>query len=180
MKNQIDTIERKLQKIINDDKPKFITINKQKFYVSRTAIENIKKNLKDGLKVISSGDFKTEEKEGGILPFLIPIFTTLGITAAGAAKAAGAVGAIATGASAIASAVNSNKNEHEKNAILRSKTVYGGEGFKEALISFAEKAGLTELGRKTLKATLKPLSDKLNIFVEGDGLFLYPKDIHYD
>ena len=197
---KIKNIEKKLINIANDNKPKFITINKQKFYVSKKAINNIKTLVsKEGsslklFALINSGldsldehnieeDFEGDglvTKEGGILPFLIPIFASLGITAAGAAKAAlGAVGATA----AIVSAVNSNNNEKERiendkkyQNEMKAK-LYGGEGFKEALQSFSEKAGLSTLAHKTLKATLKPLSDKLNIYIHGNGLYLYKSDI---
>jgi hypothetical protein len=202
-------LETRLQNVVNKNKPKYMTINKQKFYISRSIIDELKKiisnadqnsSLLENLAIIKNSK---NAKEGGILP-LIPL---LGLIFGGLSAAGGVAG----GTAAIVQAVNSNKNEQEKNRIEKERLdlekhikeeqdkhnermwaklgegegiksgrcYYKGNGFKETFSSFANKAKLSELAMKTLKATLKPLSDKLNIFIEGDGLFLYPKDIIY-
>ena len=56
---------------------------------------------------------------------------------------------------------------------------YGGNGFKDKLYKFGNNSNFNEIEQKLLKATLKPLSDKVNILVKGKGIFLYPKDISY-
>ena len=56
-----EEIETKLRKIVNEGKPKFITTNGVKTYISKKKINEIKE----------------KEKEGGILPFLIPLFAGL-------------------------------------------------------------------------------------------------------
>ena len=49
-----------------------------------------------------------------------------------------------------------------------------GNGFS-GVKAFVDKTGLDDFGKKLLRKTLKPLSDKLNIIVKGDGLILMPK-----
>ena len=58
--------EAKLRKIIDEGNPKHVTHNGKKIYISKKKINEIRE----------------KEKEGGILPFLIPLFA--GIGAAGA------------------------------------------------------------------------------------------------
>ena len=48
-------------------------------------------------------------------------------------------------------------------------------GFSEGIKAFVDKTGLDDIGKKLLRKTLKPLSDKLNTIVKGDGLILMPK-----
>ena len=50
-----------------------------------------------------------------------------------------------------------------------------GNGFSEGIKASVDKTGLDDIGKKLLRKTLKPLSDKLNIIVKGDGLILMPK-----
>ena len=40
-----------------------------------------------------------------------------------------------------------------------------GNGFSEGIKAFVDKTGLDDIGKKLLRKTLKPLSDKLNIIV---------------
>ena len=79
-----EEIEAKLRKIVNEGKPKSTTINGEKIYISKKKINEIKE----------------QEKKGGIIPFLIPLFAGIG-----------AAGAVAGGAAGIASAVNSKAAE---------------------------------------------------------------------
>ena len=157
-------IEAKLRKIVNEGKPKSTTINGEKIYISKKKINEIKE----------------QEKEGGILPFLIPLFA--GIAAAGS---------VAGGTAGVVSAVNSKAAEDSKlrqqrehdariEAALRGNGLFlpeyeKGNGFSEGVKAFAEKTGLDDIGKKLLRTALKPLSDKLNIIVKGNGLILIPK-----
>ena len=50
--------------------------------------------------------------------------------------------------------------------------------FLKGIKAFLDKTGLDDIGKKLLRKTLKPLSDKLNIIVKGDGLILMPKKSH--
>ena len=50
-----------------------------------------------------------------------------------------------------------------------------GNGFSEGIKAFADKSGLSEEASKLLRTALKPLSDKLNVIVKGDGLILTPR-----
>ena len=158
-----DEFEFKLRKIFNEGKPKTISHNGEKKYISKKLINKIKE----------------QEKEGGIIP-LIPIFA--GIAAAGS---------VAGGAAGIASAVNNNaandaklqqQKEHDARveAALKGNGLFlpdyeKGNGFSEGIKAFAEKTGLDVEGKKLLRSILKPLSDKLNVIVKGDGLILIPK-----
>ena len=157
-------IEVKLRKIVNEGKPKSTTINGEKIYISKKKINEIKE----------------QEKKGGNLPFLIPIFAGIG-----------AAGAVAGGAAGISSDVNSKtaedarlqqQKEHDARieAALRGNGLFlpeyeKGNGFSEGVKAFAEKTGLDAIGKKLLRTALKPLSDKLNIIVKGNGLILIPK-----
>ena len=47
--------------------------------------------------------------------------------------------------------------------------------FQMGVKAFVEKTGLDVEGKKMLRSVLKPLSDKLNVIVKGDGLILIPK-----
>jgi len=72
-------IEERLIKIAKEGHPKYITIDKQKFYVSRKAIDRINSAaFGDGISELRFNPQNTI-REGGFLPFLIPIFTALGI-----------------------------------------------------------------------------------------------------
>ena len=71
--------EAKLHKIIDERNPKHVTHNGKKIYISKKKINEIRE----------------KEKEGGILPFLIPLFAGIG-----------AAGAVAGGAAGIATSVN--------------------------------------------------------------------------
>ena len=125
-------IEVKLLIIVNEGKPKSTMINGEKIYISKKKINEIKE----------------QEKEGGILSFLIPLFTGIG-----------AAGALASGAAGIASAVNSAKlqnhaklqqqREHDARveAALRGNSLFlpeykKGNRFSEGVKAFAEKTGL--------------------------------------
>ena len=82
-KNEI--IESKLRNIVDKNTPKYITIDKQKYYISKAKINKIRSE---------------EEKNGGILP-LLPLIIG-GIAAAGS---------VAGGTAGIVQAVNKSKTE---------------------------------------------------------------------
>ena len=50
-----------------------------------------------------------------------------------------------------------------------------GNGFSEGVKAFVDKTGLDDFRKKLLRKTIKPLSDKLNSIVKGNGLILMPK-----
>ena len=117
-------------------------------------------------------DIKDKQiKDGGIFP-LIPILA--GIAAAGS---------VAGGAAGIAKAVqDKNANDarlaqekaHDERVeqLLKGKGMFlpeyqKGNGFSEGIKAFVDKTGLDDIGKKLLRKTLKPLSDKLNIIVKA-------------
>ena len=156
--------EVKLRKIIDEGNPRYVTHNGKKIYISKKKINEIRE----------------KEKEGGILPFLIPLFAGIG-----------AAGAVAGGAAGIATSVNNKnanaarlKQQKEHNArieaALKGNGLFlpeyeKGNGFSDGVKAFVEKTGLDVEGKKMLRSVLKPLSDKLNVIVKGDGLILIPK-----
>ena len=158
-----DTKEKKLRKIVDEGKPKTTTVNGKRVYVTKKFLKEI----------------KDQEKEGGIFP-LIPLFAGLA-----------AAGSIAGGSAAIANAVNSKKAQdaqleqkraHDtrveqllKGDGLQLPEYQKGNGFSEGIKAFAEKSGLSSAASKLLRAALKPLSNKLNVIVKGDGLILVSK-----
>ena len=50
-----------------------------------------------------------------------------------------------------------------------------GNGFSEGIKAFAEKSGLSSIESKILRTALKPLSNKLDAIVKGEGLILVSK-----
>ena len=78
------------------------------------------------------------------------------------------------------------KLEHDKahddrvEKLLQGKGVYlpeyqKGNGFSEGVKAFTKKSGLSSAASKILRTALKPLSDKLNVIVKGEGLILTRK-----
>jgi len=142
------TLESKLIKIIKEDKPRYITIEKQRYYISRAKLDEFK-------KIIST------EKEGGFLPLIL--------------AALGALGALAGGGAAVAGTVLSNKNEREKNEeqnrhnLEMEKTLQSGSGL--------DNFNMPVMHRKLLKKTLKHVNPYITITKtnDGNGLILYPQ-----
>ena len=193
MTTNLENIELKLRNIVNENKPKYITINKQRIYISRPILDYLRKLVKEGenlpLHLITALSSKQEEirsKEGGVLPFfLIPLLTGIG-----------AAGAVAGGAAGIASAVNSKKAEDERNRLHAEQLKLEEQKNKEIerhnvateetmkslkqgmgveIKNFGRKNNMSELEIKLLKGTLKPLLNKLDVSSYGNGIFLYPK-----
>ena len=50
-----------------------------------------------------------------------------------------------------------------------------GNGFSEGIKAFAEKSGLSSIESKILRTALKPLSNKLDAIIKGEGLILISK-----
>ena len=50
-----------------------------------------------------------------------------------------------------------------------------GNGFSEGIKAFAEKSGLSSAASKILRTALKPMSNKLDVIVKGEGLILISK-----
>ena len=157
------TLEKKLRKIIDEGKPKTVTVKGKRVYASKKSLKEIRE----------------QEKEGGIFP-LIPIFAGLA-----------AAGSIAGGTAAIANAYDSKKSqdaqlEQERAHDTRVEQLLKGEGlqlpeyqkgngFSEGIKAFAEKSGLSSIESKILRTALKPLSNKLDAIVKGEGLILICK-----
>jgi hypothetical protein len=168
-------VESKLRHIIETGTPKTLTYKGNKKYISKAKINEI----------------RDQQKSGGILPLLALLPLIFGGVAA--------TGAIAGGAASIAKTVQDGKANDAKLAqqkvhdkkmetILSKGGANGvtgdgiflpeyqkGNGFSEGIKSFVDKTGLDEMGKKLLRKTLKPLSHKLNMFVQGDGLYITPK-----
>ena len=157
------TLEKKLCRIVHEDKVKPVTVKGKRVYASKKSLKEIRE----------------QEKEGGIFP-LIPIFAGLA-----------AAGSIAGGSAAIANAVNSKKSqdaqlERERAHDTRVEQLLKGDdlqlpeyqksnGFSEGIKAFAEKSGLSSIESKILRTALKPLSNKLDAIVKGEGLILVSK-----
>ena len=86
------TLEKKLHKIIDEGKPKTVTVKGKCVYASKKFLKEV----------------KDQEKEGGIF-HLIPIFAGLA-----------AAGSIAGGTAAIANAVNSKKSQDAQSELERA------------------------------------------------------------
>ena len=157
-----EEFDKKLWKIVDRNMPKTVT-HKGK---------NISKNFINDVK-------DKRIKDGGIFP-LIPILA--GIAAAGS---------VAGGAAGIAKAVQDKKandarlaqekaHDERVEQLLKGEGMFlseyqKGSGFSEGIKAFVDKTGIDDIGKKLLRKTLKPLSDKLNIIVKGDGLILLPQ-----
>ena len=110
---------------------------------------------------------------------MIPIFAGLA-----------AAGSIAGGSAAIANTVNSKSQdaqlEWERAHDTRVEQLLKGEGlqlpeyqkgnsFSEGMKAFSEKSGLLSIASKILRTALKPLSNKFDVIVKGEGLILVSK-----
>ena len=131
--------EAKLRKIIDEGNPRYVTHNGKKIYISRKKINEIRE----------------KEKEGGIIPFLIPLFAGIG-----------AAGAVAGGAADIATSVNNKAASEQKKPLKQQKehdarieaALKGnglflpeyekGNGFSDGVKAFVEKTGLDVEGKK--------------------------------
>ena len=153
-----NTVETKLRKIIDENNPKYITIDKTRHYIGKGMIKWIKER----------------EKEGGILP-LLPLIIG-GIAAAGS---------VAGGAAGIAKAVNDQKAntakavEQQRHNKELEKIARGGNidsGIKSAIKNFSRlQKHLDESQRRALKNTLYTLADFISIEQQGEGLYLNPQ-----
>ena len=151
MKTQ--NVELKLRNIVDRGHPKTITIDGNKYYVSKAKIENIRNQ---------------EEKKGGFLP-LIPLII----------GAIGAAGAAAGGAAGIASAVNKKKHDdailqEEKRHNIELEKVAKGSGINDVIKDFARRSNLEENGKRFLKNTLYNIADSVKIEKQGNGIRLSP------
>lgn len=163
-------IATKLENIVREGKPKSITIQGKKYYISKAKIEWLKKE----------GGFQSE-KEGGFLP-LIPLILG-GIAAAGS---------IAGGAAGIAKAVqdkNANSaalsEQQRHNAEMEKAAKAIGKGLspddlRDGIKGFVARInGLKKEDRKIIKKTLLSLAHVIDIQKIGEGhlgegLFLSP------
>ena len=159
--------EMRLRQLVNEGRPGSISINGMRIYVSKKKINDIKR----------------QEKEGGILPFLIPLFAGIGAAGAVAGGTAGVVSAVNTKAAEDVKLKQQREHNARVEAALKGNGLFlpeyeKGNGFSEGVKAFAEKTGLDVIGKKLLRTALKPLSDKLNVIVKGNGLILIPKTVN--
>ena len=163
-----EKVELKLRNIVDSGRPKTITINGKRYYISKDKIINARNE---------------EKKVGGILP-LIPLIIG-GLAAAGS---------VAGGAAGIAQAVNKKKAEdaalaEQKRHNISLENAARGQGLeevgkkidsavltsKQAIKNFVSKIPTVgDEGRKVLKRTLYHLADAIDVRKEGEGLYLGP------
>ena len=160
MSKQEIELEKKLIRIIKEDKTKIITINKQKYYISRPKLNELKTLI------------NRNEKEGGFFPLIL--------------AALGALGALAGGAAGVAGTVLSNNREKEKNEeqarhnqAIENQLSGSGLEISSPLLPLITKvlSNLPPMHTKLLKGTLKHISPFVNVTQtsDGSGLLLYPQ-----
>ena len=168
-----ETNELKLRNIVESNKPKAITINGKRCWISKKIINQIKEG-ENKLKSNKSYD-------GGIIP-LISILAGLGSLAA-------ISGGVAT---TVAKAKEAQKNQLEINKLKKgndgqspSTTGRGvylnriqGKGVIDYLKNIIKQSDSEEEGKTTLKNILKNLADGIKVKVKegknGVGIFLKP------
>ena len=160
--------EAKLQKKIDLRKPFTITINDNKYRVTKKDLDTLIKKI----------DYKKSKPtyKGGIIP-LIPIFAALS-----------AIGALSGGAAGIAKAVtDTNKNTADiaetkrHNKVIEGKGLYyldkvQGKGITDFLKNILKQSDLENQSKVVLKNVLKNLTDGIKIEADGKGLYFYPKN----
>ena len=158
-----ETNELKLRNIVESNKPKAITINGKRCWISKKIINQIK----EGENKLKSN----ESYDGGIIP-LIPILAGLGSLAA-------ISGGVAT---TVAKAKEAQKNQLEINKLKKGNGVYlnriQGKGVIDYLKNIIKQSDSEEEGKTTLKNILKNLADGIKVKVKegknGVGIFLKP------
>jgi hypothetical protein len=157
------TTEEKLQNIVNSGKPKSITVQGKKYYLSKAKINELKE----------------KSKEGGFLPLLALLPLIFGGIAA--------AGAVAGGTAAVVKTVNDTQHNIAVENILKDhpqpaqgqgmkgkllKPYAKGNGFKDEISDFIKTTKLDEDGKKILGKTLQYISNRIGIVKTGEGLFL--------
>ena len=163
------TTEEKLQNIVNSGKPKSITVQGKKYYLSKAKINKLQLR---------------RQKEGGFLPLLALLPLIFGGIAA--------AGAVAGGTAAVVKTVNDTQHNIAVENILKDQPVPQGQGirnkvlklgamlkpylkgngFKDEINDFIKTTKLDEDGKKILGKTLQYISNRIGIVKTGEGLFL--------
>lgn len=164
----MSTLEAKLNRIIQDGKPKTVTHNKKSVYLSKPKLTHLQQ--------------KQREHEGGFLPLLTLLPLIFGGLAAAGGVATGVSSAVKTAnEKATADAEFEELKRHNKaleekvGSALFLNPYVEGRGIKDIIKDFAEKTNLKEEGKRLLKKTLKNLSSSIDVKeLEGGALMLSP------
>ena len=146
-------MEAKLNRYIREGKPRYVTVNKQKIYLSKEKINQ----LQD----------KQKEHEGGILPlaFILPFLPAI---AKGVAVAAG----VGTAAATVANAVNKAKHNQNMEEIEKQKLAEMQKAGTGVLVDAASK--LEQVPSEAVKWILRTFKVKRE--KEGNGIILRPHE----
>jgi hypothetical protein len=146
-------MEEKLNRYIKEGKPKFITVNKQKIYLSKEKIYQLQE--------------KQKEHEGGLLPlaFLLPFLPAI---AKGVAVAAG----VGTAAATVANAVNKAKHNKNMEEIEKQKLAEMQKAGSGILVDAADK--LEQVPSEAVKWLLRTF--KIKKEKDGNGIILRPHE----
>ena len=122
-----EKFDAKLRKIVDEGIPKSVTHNGKKIYISKKKINEVKE----------------KEKEGGILPFLIPLF----------AGAAGIATSVNNKAANDARLKQQKEHDARMEAALKGNGLFlpdyeKGNGFSDGVKTFVEKTKLDVEGKK--------------------------------
>ena len=146
--------EKKLKEIVKDGKPKSITIDGKKIYVSSKMITELKKHIDENYKT---------KKEGGVFPLLaaIPaIIAALG----GASAVAGGV------ATAINQAKQAQKTDLEKEKLTEEIKQIKGKGLR---LSPYEGRSIYDFIKMTKHTKLPFLKENSELEITHDGECIY-------
>ena len=193
-----ETVEKKLNNIVNSGKPSSITHEGKRFYISKQKINDVYK----------------KQKDGGIFP-LIPILLGIGAAASVGGATAGIVKAANDKAANDISLKQQKTHDDKIEKLLKGSGIHlsdntesvttgngvhdttesdttgngiqlsdstgsdiylpeyqKGNGFSDGIKAFAKESGLNDEASKLLRMALKPLSNKLNVMLKGNGLIL--------
>lgn len=143
-------LETKLNRYIREGKPRFVTVDKQKIYLSKAKI----KDLQDQQK----------EHEGGFIP-LLALLPIIG-------KAIAVAAGIGTAGATIASAVNKSKHNKAMEEIEKQKLEEMQKAGSGILVDAASK--LEQVPSEAVKWILQTF--KIKKEKEGNGIILRPHE----
>lgn len=182
-----NTSEEKLKKIIDVGKPKVITFNGERKYLSKDLINQIK-----------------NEREGGILPIIPIIAGILGASAAAAGTASGIASTVAKSREAQKKKLEIEKLQNElqkekdlkdlKEKLEKEKLEkdlkdkegsglyydkYFGKGLRDSILNSLEYKKLNKNDRKDLKELLNKFSkNKIKLSKLGKGIYFDLDDLN--
>lgn len=142
------TLEEKLNRYIREGKPIFVTINKEKIYLSREKIKDFQG--------------KQKEHEGGLIPLLALLPAILG--------GIGAVAGVGTMGAKIAQTVNTSKHNKVIEEIEKLKLDEMKKAGQGILVDAASK--IEQVPSEAVKWIMKTF--KIKKEKEGNGIILRP------